>query len=179
MTATSVPSTSSGRCSSCGGNHDTRIRWTASSTDLTVPLEFRRARRSLWAAHYAGHPDAYRLRAGQRLSISFDLMQLVPPTADAATPTNRRASRPLQSGPPYLAAGGSCTHGGMACHAASGKAGGIDMFTGGSAGKRSQADRAVRDAEVLQLGGTILNNTDPTGCIPIRTNGGPTQRERP
>lgn len=135
-----------------------------SSTDLTVPLEIPPG--TTQPVGQLITPGILTLTGyvpGNALSISFDLMQLVPPAAGSNPCKPAGLTAFYNQVRPYLAAGGSCTMGGTACHAASGKAGGIDM---------SPVALPVNDPKLIALCetlkfynsvGTILNNTDPNG----------------
>ena len=134
-----------------------------SSTDLTIPLEV-----PVGTAQPVGQlitPGILTLSKyvpGNALSISFDLMLLVPPASGSNPCKTTGLTAFTGQVAPYIKAGGSCTSGGTACHAASGKAGGIDMSP---IYLQSTDPKLVALCETLKFYnsvGTIANNTDPS-----------------
>lgn len=138
-----------------------------SSTDLTVPLEIvSGTNQPVGQLITPGILILTNYVPGNALSISFNLMQLVPPAAGSNPCKPAGITIFYNQLRPYLGAAGSCTMGGTACHAASGKAGGIDMSPLAAPALPVTDPKTVALCETLKFYnsvGTILNNTDPNG----------------
>jgi hypothetical protein len=139
------------------------------STDLTFPLEIPASgQQPVGQLITPGILTLADYRPGQALSISFNLMQLVPPAA-GSNPCKPAGLTSFYNGvaTPYLAKPGACTQS-NACHTTSGKAGGIDM---------TPVSLPITDPKLIALcetlkfynnAGTIANNTDPaSGYHPL------------
>jgi hypothetical protein len=133
-----------------------------SATDLTFPLEI-----PVGAAQPVGQlivPGILTLSnyvPGNALSISFNLMQLVPP-ATGSNPCKPAGFTVFTSQVvPYLAANGSCTSGNLACHSAAGRNGGVDMSPPLTAND-PKLPSLCETLKFYNSVGSLVNNTNPS-----------------